>query len=99
MASTSSRPTYMPLFGQIRWLSFSLYQPLTCLNLCRGSPNTQFKLTDVTHSQMIKEMSISELPANYQDAVALTKAFSIRYLWIDSICMTSNPLPLCSCLI
>jgi hypothetical protein len=32
----------------------------------------------------------SELPATLKDAITLTQALKIQYLWIDSICIVQN---------
>jgi hypothetical protein len=32
----------------------------------------------------------SELPATFKDAITLTRAVKIQYLWIDSICIVQN---------
>ncbi|KAK6067527.1 Interleukin-1 receptor-associated kinase 4 [Seiridium cupressi] len=34
-----------------------------------------------------KEMDYEQLPPTYKDAVMLTRALGVRYLWIDSICI------------
>jgi len=33
---------------------------------------------------------ISSLPQNFRDAIAVTRRFSIRYLWIDSLCIIQD---------
>ena len=33
---------------------------------------------------------MEKLPRNFQDAIAVTRAFGYRYLWIDSLCIIQN---------
>lgn len=38
-------------------------------------------------SQRKERIEYNDLPANFQDAVRVTRALGVRYLWIDSLCI------------
>ena len=59
------------------------------LSHCWGkSPRvTTTKATLDAHKQGI---DLANLPATFQDAVKITRQFDIRYLWIDSLCITQD---------
>jgi hypothetical protein len=37
-----------------------------------------------------KGIPLSELPMTFQDAISVTKALGIRYLWVDSFCIIQD---------
>lgn len=53
-------------------------------------PEQQF----CTYTSNIKQrkayISFAELPATFKDAVRVTRALGVRYLWIDSLCIIQN---------
>lgn len=46
-----------------------------------------FKSTKAKLSQLQKKIMDSALPANFRDALAVTRSLGIKYLWIDSLCV------------
>lgn len=59
------------------------------LSHCWGQ-NEVIKLTTATVDNMHVGISISELPALYQDAITVCRRLEIRYLWIDSLCIIQD---------
>jgi hypothetical protein len=51
-----------------------------------GAP-PQFCTTDDNVESRLKRFSLSELPKTFDDAVKVTRALDIQYLWIDSLCI------------
>lgn len=47
-------------------------------------------LTTETLAAFRKHIDLSILPANFRDAVIITRNLGIRYLWIDSLCIQQN---------
>jgi hypothetical protein len=37
-----------------------------------------------------KSMKVTDLPQTFQDAITITRALSVQYLWIDSICIIQD---------
>lgn len=51
----------------------------------------QFYTTKLSNlSQHIEGIDPSQLPATFQDAIQVTRALGIRYLWIDAICVVQD---------
>lgn len=60
------------------------------LSHCWGGPiKTLLKTTTAANFAKALPAS-SELPANFRDAMAVTRALGIRYLWIDSLCIVQD---------
>jgi hypothetical protein len=47
-------------------------------------------LTSETIQAFQKKIPLSELPANFRDAVLITRSLGFRYLWIDSLCIIQD---------
>ncbi|KAM5360009.1 hypothetical protein ACJZ2D_014050 [Fusarium nematophilum] len=47
-------------------------------------------LTTNTMRAFQKEITCSDLPANFQDAFTITYNLGLRYIWIDSLCIIQN---------
>ncbi|ROT39006.1 HET-domain-containing protein [Sodiomyces alkalinus F11] len=47
-------------------------------------------LTTETQSDFQRGLPVDELPANFHDAIAITRRLGIRYLWIDSLCILQD---------
>lgn len=45
------------------------------------------QLTKTTEIILRCRISIQELPKTFRDAIEMTREFSVRYLWIDSLCI------------
>lgn len=48
------------------------------------------ELTRSNVDELRRGKSIAELPRTFQDAVAVTRRFSVRYLWIDRLCIIQD---------
>jgi hypothetical protein len=59
------------------------------LSHCWGGPISPVLNKD-TLEPFQQEIPLSSLPANFQDAVIITRELSIRYLWIDSLCIVQD---------
>ena len=63
------------------------------LSYCWGSAadsSTQFKTEKVSFPDRMAGFATSSMTKVMQDAVATTKALSIRYLWIDAVCIIQD---------
>jgi hypothetical protein len=47
-------------------------------------------LTTSTHDGFLQGISYYRLPANFQDAITITRRLGIQYLWIDSLCIIQD---------
>ncbi len=52
------------------------------LSHCWGG-NIESKTTRANISSRIKSLALSELPKTFRDAILITRALGVRYLWID----------------
>ncbi|KXX78853.1 Heterokaryon incompatibility protein 6, OR allele [Madurella mycetomatis] len=59
------------------------------LSYCWGGPQT-FQTEASTIASRIKGFSIFDLPRTLQDAVRVTQALDLRYLWVDALCITQD---------
>jgi hypothetical protein len=60
------------------------------LSYCWGPPDLakfQLKTTFETYSAHLEGISISSMTRTLQDAVKTARALSIRYLWVDALCI------------
>lgn len=65
--------------------------PFSTLSYCWGNV-PQLKLGKDTLSRLQRGLNINELAAAYRDAIVLTKALSIPYIWIDALCIFQDDL-------
>lgn len=67
--------------------------PYCSLSYCWGAPGTNSLLTTkATYDHYIKGILFKDLPKTYQDAVTVTRALDVQYLWIDALCIIQkNP--------
>ena len=63
--------------------------PYASLSHCWGQIPL-LRLTRATVSEMKRGMSISSLPKPFQDALTVTKYFSISHIWINSLCILQD---------
>ncbi|KAM3068464.1 hypothetical protein ACMFMG_009606 [Clarireedia jacksonii] len=47
-------------------------------------------LTAETQQQYQRELPFHSLPANFQDAITITRELGVQYLWIDSLCIQQD---------
>ncbi|KAK0616221.1 heterokaryon incompatibility protein-domain-containing protein [Immersiella caudata] len=59
------------------------------LSHCWGGPITPV-LDKNTLEPFQQNIGLSSLPANFHDAIAITRQLSIQYLWIDSLCIVQD---------
>jgi Heterokaryon incompatibility protein (HET) len=60
-----------------------------CLSHCWGG-HQPLKTEVLTIEARKKGINWDELPRTFQDAVVMTRALGIRYLWIDSLCIVQD---------
>lgn len=63
--------------------------PYIVLSHCWGGPVAPM-LTSRTIHIFQDQLPFSELPANFRDAITITKRLGFRYLWIDSLCIIQD---------
>ncbi|KAM0345798.1 hypothetical protein ACHAPU_006151 [Fusarium lateritium] len=64
--------------------------PYVALSYCWGGASF-IKTSDANFQQQQEGIPIGSLPKTFQDAIVITKALGVRYLWIDSICIIQGP--------
>ncbi|KAK2472566.1 hypothetical protein H9L39_16446 [Fusarium oxysporum f. sp. albedinis] len=57
-----------------------------CLSYCWG-PNPFISTTIENMEQHKKGIGISDLPKAFRDAIEITRALKLQYLWIDALCI------------
>lgn len=60
------------------------------LSYCWGQSTNPFITTKLNISQMFSGISMIDLPQTIQDAVRVTRALGIRYLWVDALCIIQD---------
>ena len=60
------------------------------LSYCWGDPNAMIKTTKASLPSQRQGIPWSSFPKTFQDAIILTRAFGIRYLWIDALCILQD---------
>src|SRR5436190_8427329 len=46
--------------------------------------------TEATLATLTKNINMEDLPANFRDAITITRELGFRYLWIDSLCIIQD---------
>ncbi|KAK0638518.1 heterokaryon incompatibility protein-domain-containing protein, partial [Cercophora newfieldiana] len=64
--------------------------PYIALSYCWGNDSLPLTLSETTLPQ---NHQIASFPPSFQDAIRLTRALNIRYLWIDSLCILQDCIP------
>ncbi|RDW85173.1 hypothetical protein BP6252_02763 [Coleophoma cylindrospora] len=59
------------------------------LSHCWGGPITP-TLTLESHETFQDNIPLLDLPANFRDAICITRQLGIPYIWIDSLCIIQN---------
>lgn len=57
------------------------------LSYCWGRGNDAACTTRANINERLKGLPVSSLPQTIQDAIVLTRAFSVKYLWVDALCI------------
>ena len=69
----------------------SIREPYMTLSHCWG--NAQFlRLTSSTHDRLQQGFAFAELPPTFQDAIMVTRALGVNFLWIDALCIIQDSL-------
>ena len=63
-----------------------------CLSHCWGDSRNKCQTTKASLEVNKVSISVDQLPPSMQDAIAVTRKFGIRYLWIDSLCIVQDGL-------
>lgn len=61
----------------------------TALSYCWGETQN-FQTTTLSESDMAGGFALGDLPQTLQDAVTVTRALEIKYLWVDCICIVQD---------
>jgi hypothetical protein len=66
----------------------------TTLSHCWGTHphNMPLRTTNATKAAHMISIPMSTLPRTFRDAVSVTRALNIRYIWIDSLCIVQDDL-------
>lgn len=57
------------------------------LSYCWGMGNDAACTTKFNIEERFRGLLVSSLPKTIQDAIVLTRAFGVRYLWVDALCI------------
>ncbi len=63
--------------------------PYVALSHCWGGPIPAIT-TEANRAARTEALNLEDLPRNFRDAVRVTRALGIRYLWIDSLCIVQD---------
>jgi hypothetical protein len=63
-----------------------------CLSHCWGNIDL-VKTTLENKEEMKAGIALDALPKTYRDAIDITRKLSVRYIWIDSLCILQGPDP------
>ena len=66
-------------------------EPYMTLSHCWGKARF-LRLTSLTHDRLQQGFALAELPPTFQDAIMVTKALGINFLWIDALCIIQDSL-------
>ncbi|KAF2025060.1 HET-domain-containing protein [Setomelanomma holmii] len=61
-----------------------------CLSHCWGHTQSKHMTYNENLDANMKGIPLAELPRTFRDAVDVTRALGLRYLWIDSLCIVQN---------
>ncbi|KAF2188524.1 HET-domain-containing protein [Zopfia rhizophila CBS 207.26] len=81
-SSTADPHLYIPKVGE--------QADYIALSHCWGIGKPPLRTTVSNLSVLCRGMPLSDLPRNFQDAVSVTRAFGVKYLWIDSLCVLQD---------
>ena len=65
-------------------------KPYIALSHCWGDVSAIFTTTKATFEDRLLEIPWSKLPKSFQDAISITRAIHVEYLWIDSLCIIQD---------
>ena len=64
-------------------------EPYMTLSHCWGSA-LFLRLTSLTHDRLQQGFALAELPPTFQDAIMVTRALGVNFLWIDALCILQD---------
>jgi Heterokaryon incompatibility protein (HET) len=67
----------------------ALKEPYATLSHCWGS-STMLELRQINLTSFRQDMFLYDLPTTFQHAIIVARSLSIRYLWIDSLCIIQD---------
>ncbi|KAI4158719.1 MAG: hypothetical protein LQ342_007185 [Letrouitia transgressa] len=70
-------------------VSHNQIAPYAALSHCWGG-EVLMKTTSQNYESRKNHLSLSDLPQNFQNAVAVTISLGLQYLWIDAICIIQD---------
>ena len=66
-------------------------EPYMTLSHCWGKARF-LQLTSLTHDRLQQGFALAELPPTFQDAIMVTRALGVNFLWIDALCIIQDSL-------
>lgn len=60
------------------------------LSHCWGDPSHITRLTNGNMAELMKEIDEVALSKSFQDAINITRALNVDYLWIDALCIIQD---------
>ncbi|XXG99692.1 hypothetical protein Hte_006033 [Hypoxylon texense] len=94
--SESELPTRVLDLGESEAAPIRLYEPpdgekatYASLSHCWGGTINSIT-TEANKAARTDSMSFDDLPQNFKDAIHVTRAIGIRYLWIDALCIVQD---------
>lgn len=60
------------------------------LSHCWGTAAKPLELTSKTFDILTQGFTLEDLPETFRDAVRICRALSVRYIWIDSLCIVQD---------
>ncbi|KAH7126618.1 heterokaryon incompatibility protein-domain-containing protein [Dendryphion nanum] len=64
--------------------------PYVVLSHCWGNIDPKCKTTNANVTNYLDGISLQTLPPTFSDAIMITHALGVRYLWIDSLCIIQD---------
>lgn len=64
--------------------------PYAALSYCWGPSSTALSLTALNLQELKLGIPLSEFPTAFQESINFVKSLSIRYLWIDMLCIIQS---------
>ena len=66
-------------------------EPYMTLSHCWGKARI-LQLTTLTNERLKQGFALAELPPTFQDAIMVTRALGVNFLWIDALCIIQDSL-------
>ena len=61
--------------------------PHVALSYCWGRPAKPFITATENLNERLSSISLEAMPPTLRDAIILTRCLSLRYIWIDALCI------------